>query len=209
MRAEGFGSNSPPTIWSRQRSDPAPYTIEAKEIAWWSVYEIGQRLCGKFDDVPEEAGDERLPRVFIAGDACHTHSPKAGQGMNVSMQDGFNLGWKLASVLRKRSAPHLLHTYSAERQAVAKELIDFDRESAKMFSAPPKTHRCRERRHRSGGVPEIFRQAARFAVGTENRSPRSSPEPNASIWRGWVIGMRFHRRGPFLAGANRSISATR
>ena len=40
------------------------------------------------------------PRVFIAGDACHTHSPKAGQGMNVSMQDGFNLGWKLAAVLR-------------------------------------------------------------------------------------------------------------
>ena len=71
-----------------------------KEIAWWSVYEIGQRLCDKFDDVPEEEVGERLPRVFIAGDACHTHSPKAGQGMNVSMQDSFNLGWKLASVLR-------------------------------------------------------------------------------------------------------------
>jgi phenol 2-monooxygenase (NADPH) len=59
---------------------------------------------------------ERVLRVFIAGDACHTHSPKAGQGMNVSMQDSFNLGWKLASVLRKRSTPRLLHTYSAERQ---------------------------------------------------------------------------------------------
>ena len=71
-------------------------------MPWWSVYEIGQRLCDKFDDVPEEDVAKRLPRVFIAGDACHTHSPKAGQGMNVSMQDGFNLGWKLASVLRKR-----------------------------------------------------------------------------------------------------------
>ncbi len=106
-----------------------------KEIAWWSVYEIGQRLCDKFDDVPEEAVKERLPRVFIAGDACHTHSPKAGQGMNVSMQDGFNLGWKLASVLRKRCAPRLLHTYSAERQAVAKELIDFDREWAALLAS--------------------------------------------------------------------------
>jgi phenol 2-monooxygenase (NADPH) len=105
-----------------------PYTLEVKEIAWWSVYEIGQRLTDKFDDVPEEEIDARLPAVFIAGDACHTHSPKAGQGMNVSMQDAFNLGWKLASVLRKRCAPSLLHTYSAERQAVAKELIDFDRE---------------------------------------------------------------------------------
>ena len=53
-----------------------------------------------------------LPRVFIAGDACHTHSPKAGQGMNVSMQDTFNLGWKLAAVLRGQcgagAAAHLL-----------------------------------------------------------------------------------------------------
>ena len=80
----------------------------------------------------------RVPRVFIAGDACHTHSPKAGQGMNVSMQDAFNLGWKLAAVLRGRCAPKLLHTYSAERQAIAKELIDFDREWAKMLSAPRK-----------------------------------------------------------------------
>ena len=73
-----------------------------KEVAWWSVYEIGQRLTDKFDDVPEDEIDTRLPRVFIAGDACHTHSPKAGQGMNVSMQDAFNLGWKLAAVLRRQ-----------------------------------------------------------------------------------------------------------
>ena len=58
--------------------------------------------------------------------------------MNVSMQDAFNLGWKLAAVLRERSSPRLLHTYSAERQAIAKELIEFDREWAKMISAPPK-----------------------------------------------------------------------
>ncbi len=111
-----------------------PYTLDVKEVAWWSVYEIGQRLCDKFDDVPDEA-PQRLPRVFIAGDACHTHSPKAGQGMNVSMQDGFNLGWKLASVLRQRCAPHLLHSYSAERQAIAKELIDFDREWAELLAS--------------------------------------------------------------------------
>src|SRR5204862_486707 len=68
-----------------------------------------------------------------AGDACHTHSAKAGQGMNVSMADTWNLGWKLAAVLRGRARPELLHTYSAERQAVAKELIDFDREFSKLF----------------------------------------------------------------------------
>ncbi len=115
-----------------------PYTLDVKDIAWWSVYEIGQRLCDKFDDVPQEAMKSRFPRVFIAGDACHTHSAKAGQGMNVSMQDTFNLGWKLAAVMQGRSLPTLLHTYSAERQAIARQLIDFDREFARMFSAPPK-----------------------------------------------------------------------
>src|SRR6266853_378494 len=116
-----------------------PYTLEVKEVAWWSVYEIGQRLCDKFDDVPDAEVASRLPHIFIAGDACHTHSPKAGQGMNVSMQDTFNLGWKLSSVLLGQCAPKLLHTYSAERQAIAKELIDFDREWAKMLSAPLKS----------------------------------------------------------------------
>ena len=103
-----------------------PYSLEVKEIAWWSVYEIGQRLCDKFDDVPEQAVRDCLPHVFIAGDACHTHSPKAGQGMNVSMQDGFNLGWKLASVIRGRCSPEILHTYSDERRTVATELKSKD-----------------------------------------------------------------------------------
>src|SRR5271170_2470542 len=116
-----------------------PYTLEVKEIAWHSVYEIGQRLCDKFDDAPEPLVPDHFPRVFIAGDACHTHSPKAGQGMNVSMQDGFNLGWKLASVLRGQSSPKILHTYSDERHGIARELIDFDREWAEVLSSASKS----------------------------------------------------------------------
>ena len=115
-----------------------PYKLDVKEVPWWSVYEIGQRICHKYDDVPDGSGREVYPHVFIAGDACHTHSPKAGQGMNFSMQDAFNLGWKLAAVLRGQATPALLHTYSAERQVVAQRLIDFDREWAKMFSDRPK-----------------------------------------------------------------------
>src|SRR3954470_6943475 len=102
-----------------------PYTLDVKDVGWWSVYEIGQRLCDKFDDVPAAETGTRLPRVFIAGDACHTHSAKAGQGMNVSMADAWNLGWKLGSVLRGTAKPELLDTYSAERQVVAQELINF------------------------------------------------------------------------------------
>jgi len=173
-----------------------PYALEVKEIAWWSVYEIGQRLCDKFDDVPEEEVGTRSPRVFIAGDACHTHSPKAGQGMNVSMQDSFNLGWKLASVLRGRCPPQFLHTYSAERQAVAKELIDFDRKFAKLFSDPPKAAADAG----SEGVDltefqKYFVKQGRFTAGTETRYRPSiiSAEPKYQyLAKGLVIGMRFH-----------------
>lgn len=112
-----------------------PYHLDVRHVAWWSVYEVGQRLTDTFDDVaPEDRGRVR-PHVFIAGDACHTHSAKAGQGMNVSMQDTFNLGWKLGSVLSGRADPALLDTYSLERQEVARRLIEFDREWSTLMGA--------------------------------------------------------------------------
>ena len=83
-----------------------PYSLDVRSVAWFAVYQVGQRVTDRFDDVPAGQAGSRLPRVFIAGDACHTHSAKAGQGMNVSMQDAFNLGWKLASVLEGRSHPN-------------------------------------------------------------------------------------------------------
>ena len=170
-----------------------PHTLEVKEVAWWSVYEIGQRLCDKFDDVP--AGDERLPRVFIAGDACHTHSPKAGQGMNVSMQDGFNLGWKLAAVLRRRCAPRLLHSYSAERQAVAKELIDFDREWAQVLSSSAKSAANGEKGFDPAETQRYFVRHGRYTAGTATRYRPSliTGEPaHQALAAGLTVGMRFH-----------------
>lgn len=171
-----------------------PYVLDVKEVAWWSVYEIGQRLCDKFDDVPAGAEASRLPRVFIAGDACHTHSPKAGQGMNVSMQDTFNLGWKLAAVLEGRAEPELLHSYSAERQTIAKELIDFDREFAKMFSAKPKTTTDED-----GVDPAEFQRyfikQGRFTAGTATQyrpSALTGSGAHQHLAEGFRVGMRFH-----------------
>jgi phenol 2-monooxygenase (NADPH) len=172
-----------------------PYTLEVHEIAWWSVYEIGQRLCDRFDDVPAAEAGTRTPRVFIAGDACHTHSPKAGQGMNVSLRDGFNLGWKLAAVLRGQAAPALLHTYSDERHAVAKELIDFDREFARMFSARPKSTADDDERVDPGEFQRYFQKQLRFTAGTETRYAPSliTGEPTYQhLAKGFVVGMRFH-----------------
>ena len=165
----------------------APHTLDVKEIAWWSVYEIGQRLCDKFDDVPEADVATRLPHVFIAGDACHTHSPKAGQGMNVSMQDGFNLGWKLAAVLRQRAAPRLLHTYSAERQAIAGELIAFDREWSALLASSKGSDPAE--------TQSYFVKHGRYTAGTATRY-RPALLTGEPTWQhlaeGLTIGTRFH-----------------
>lgn len=115
-----------------------PYNFEVKEVVWWSVYEIGQRLADHFDNRHQSQASASHPRCFIAGDACHTHSPKAGQGMNVSMHDAFNLGWKLAAVIRGHMPPQLLRSYSDERHGIAQELIDFDRELANHFAGHEK-----------------------------------------------------------------------
>jgi phenol 2-monooxygenase len=173
-----------------------PYTLEVKDVGWWSVYEIGQRLCGKFDDVPAAETANRHPRVFIAGDACHTHSAKAGQGMNVSMHDAWNLGWKLGAVLRGTARPELLHTYSAERQKIARQLIDFDREFAKMFSAHPAESGAAGA---EGIDPEEFQQyfitQSRFTAGVATRYAPSMITAEAMfqhLAEGFPVGMRFH-----------------
>jgi phenol 2-monooxygenase (NADPH) len=171
-----------------------PYRLDVKEVAWWSVYEIGQRLCDTFDDVSEADVGSRLPRVFIAGDACHTHSPKAGQGMNVSIRDAFNLGWKLASVLLGRCSPAILNTYTAERRAVAKELIDFDRVWARMMSLPPKSDSDPD------GVDPVefqryFVRQLRYTAGTTIQygpSILSARPTYQHLAEGLPIGMRFH-----------------
>jgi phenol 2-monooxygenase len=171
-----------------------PYTLDVKEVPWWSVYEIGQRLCDKFDNVSDQSAT-RIPRVFITGDACHTHSPKAGQGMNVSMQDGFNLGWKLASVLRKRCSPQLLHTYSAERQAIAKELIDFDREWAQVISSSSQSNTDPGKRFDPAETQRYFVRHGRYTAGTAVHYRPSLLTGEATyqhLAAGLTIGMRFH-----------------
>ncbi len=172
-----------------------PYTLEVRDVGWWSVYEIGQRLCDKFDDVPTEETGTRLPRVFIAGDACHTHSAKAGQGMNVSMADAWNLGWKLASVLQGTARPELLDTYSAERQVVAQELIDFDREFARMFSTPPTESDGDHDGDEPAEFQRYFTAQGRFTAGVATRYTSSmiTAEPtHQHLAAGFPVGLRFH-----------------
>ncbi|KAF8126082.1 FAD binding domain-containing protein [Boletus edulis] len=122
---------SPQKLISVSRRILHPFELgESKEIEWWTIYIIGQRVASSYSV---------KNRVFIAGDACHTHSPKAGQGMNAAMNDTHNLAWKFAYVLRGWSSPSLLKTYEHERRKYAQDLIDFDKKFATLFSGKPRT----------------------------------------------------------------------
>ena len=174
-----------------------PYTLEVRDVAWFSVYEVGQRVTDRFDDVPPEQAASRLPRVFIAGDACHTHSAKAGQGMNVSMQDAFNLGWKLISVLEGRTGPELLRSYGKERHAIAQGLIDFDKQWSKIMASPPKDPDHPE----LGGVDPAelqayFVKSGRYTAGVATHYPPetvlTAKPAHQDLAKGFTIGMRLH-----------------
>jgi phenol 2-monooxygenase len=168
-----------------------PFKLDVKEVVWWSIYEIGHRLTDKFDDVPEDQVATRAPRVMLAGDACHTHSPKAGQGMNVSMGDTFNLGWKLVSVLTGRADPALLHSYSGERRAAAKGLVEFDHKWARVVGASAAEDA-------TDGLPRVAREFVKnlpFTCGLTIQYERSSltgARTHQPLATGFDIGKRFH-----------------
>ncbi|WP_144795823.1 FAD-dependent monooxygenase [Microbacterium paludicola] len=162
-----------------------PYTLDVKEIAWHSVYEVGHRVTDGFDDALDE---DRSPRVFLTGDACHTHSAKAGQGMNVSMQDGFNIGWKLGAVLMGRSPESLLATYSDERQPVAQQLIDFDREWSSLMARKP------EEISDPLELSNYYLATAEFPSGFMTQYPPSAITATAehqALAAGFPVGKRF------------------
>ena len=165
-----------------------PYTLDVRNVAWHSVYEVGHRLTDRFDDVLPEQRGTRTPRVFITGDACHTHSAKAGQGMNVSMQDGFNLGWKLGHVLEGRSPESLLSTYSAERQVIAKNLIDFDKEWSTLMAKKP------EEFNSPSELEDFYVSTAEFPAGFMTQYTPSmliGEAAHQDLATGFPVGKRF------------------
>ncbi|KAJ2911833.1 hypothetical protein MD484_g8578, partial [Candolleomyces efflorescens] len=122
---------SPEKLFAVAQEIMKPFRVEQiGECEWWTVYSVGQRVASSYS---------ARERVFIVGDACHTHSPKAGQGMNASMGDSHNLAWKLAYVLRGWAGISLLNTYESERRKFAQDLIAFDKIWAKLFTGKPRT----------------------------------------------------------------------
>ncbi|KAJ6443216.1 elongation factor 3 [Purpureocillium lavendulum] len=106
----------------------APFFIEWEHVEWSSTYRVRQGIADRY-------GVDR--RIFLGGDACHTHSPKAGQGMNTAFLDSQNLAWKIHMVERGFAHRDILDTYEHERRRVANALIEFDNHYAKLYANGP------------------------------------------------------------------------
>jgi len=91
----------------------APRKLVLSDPSWLTEFSCQLRLANRY----------RVGRVLLAGDAAHIHTPAGGQGMNVAIQDAFNLAWKLSLVLSGSSPEWLLDTYEAERRPVAEGVL--------------------------------------------------------------------------------------
>ncbi|KAJ6594759.1 FAD binding domain-containing protein [Mycena capillaripes] len=135
-------------IGTKIRLGFAPYQMEIQDASWCTIFRASQRVAAQFS---------RYGRIFLAGDACHTHSPKAGQGANASMSDTFNLAWKIGYVVRHGANPAILDTYEKERRPHSLELIELDRKIFRFFNGqkftPEQYTRYEVSRHRvCGGI---------------------------------------------------------
>ncbi|KAH8822933.1 FAD binding domain-containing protein, partial [Flagelloscypha sp. PMI_526] len=104
----------------------APFELEFESIDWWTIYGIGQRIASSF------VSPQSTNRVFLAGDACHTHSSGSAQGLNTGVHDAVNLGWKLALALKGR--PAALGSYDSERKSIVQQVIDNDKMISSLVS---------------------------------------------------------------------------
>ncbi len=95
------------------------------------------RWLSRFGDATRQAERYRVGRVLLAGDAAHIHPPTGGQGLNLGIQDAFNLGWKLAAEVRGWAPEDLLDSYHAERHPVGAAVLDNTRAQIALLGTDP------------------------------------------------------------------------
>jgi 2-polyprenyl-6-methoxyphenol hydroxylase-like FAD-dependent oxidoreductase len=117
--------------------------IEVHAVHWRSDYAMSARLAERY----------RVGRVLLAGDAAHVHPPTGGQGLNTSVQDAWNLGWKLAAVLHGADDA-LLDTYEAERRAIAAEMLGMSTQLLDAARLRGDLRRGREQQQLDLGYPD-------------------------------------------------------
>jgi 2-polyprenyl-6-methoxyphenol hydroxylase-like FAD-dependent oxidoreductase len=131
MRAETVSEDRmvPPTL--------EEFTQRMRAIADTDFGAHSPRFLSRFGDATRLAEHFQVGRVLLAGDAAHVHPPLGGQGLNLGIQDAFNLGWKLAAAVNGWAADGLLESYEAERRPVAADVLNNTRAQSELLSTEP------------------------------------------------------------------------
>ncbi|NEE00097.1 rifampin monooxygenase [Phytoactinopolyspora halotolerans] len=126
---------------TEDRTVPPPTLDEVKQrlraVAGTDFGVHSPRWLSRFGDATRLAERYRVGRVFLAGDAAHIHPPLGGQGLNLGIQDAFNLGWKLAAAVKGWAPDGLLDSYQPERHPVAEDVLDITRAQVELISVDP------------------------------------------------------------------------
>ncbi|WP_069159936.1 rifampin monooxygenase [Nocardia altamirensis] len=115
----------------------AEFTQRLREIAGTDFGAHAPRRIARFGDATRQAERYRRGRALLAGDAAHIHPPLGGQGLNLGIQDAFNLGWKLAAVINGSAPADLLDSYQAERHPVAADVLNTTRAQSLLITPEP------------------------------------------------------------------------
>ncbi|GAB3144208.1 rifampin monooxygenase [Amycolatopsis stemonae] len=111
--------------------------VQLRKVAGTDFGVHSPRWLSRFGDATRQAERYRVGRVLLAGDAAHIHPPTGGQGLNLGVQDAFNLGWKLAAEVTGWAPEGLLDTYEAERHPVAEDVLNNTRAQMQLMQVEP------------------------------------------------------------------------
>ncbi|MGI5126809.1 rifampin monooxygenase [Pseudonocardia sp. CA-107938] len=198
---------------SEDRSVPPTLEEIRQQLIAYAGTDFGvhsPRWLSRFTDAARLAERYRVDRVLLAGDAVHVHSPVGGQGLNLGIQDAFNLGWKLAAAVAGWAPEGLLDTYEAERRPVAAAALDTIRVQALAMSTDPAGQALRRLLSELTEFEEVNRFLIEKAVGLGIRYDLGGDHelvgrrmPDAQLKDGRLFELLRAGRGLLLDGTGR------
>ena len=206
--AEGLAADPrvPPTLEEIKR--------QLRAVAGTDFGVHSPRWLSRFGDATRQAQRYRVDRVFLAGDAAHVHPPVGGQGLNLGVQDAFNLGWKLAAAVNGWAPEGLLDSYHTERHPVAAAVLDNTRAQTELMSVDPGPQAVRRLLAELMDVDEVNRYLTEKIIAIGIRYDVGEGHPllgrrlrDVALKRGHLYGLMRAGRGLLLDQTGRLSTA--